>query len=108
MLTVYGIPNCDTVKKSLPYCKGIIVLSKHNLHALPNVPTIALKHPIMMNVKLFSMSHFLTCSPSVIQLGSQDRITTFIDDLKTTYPKKWLPGRKDVVSTVQIEYVDDF
>ena len=28
--------------------------------------------------------------------------------MKTTYPKKWLPGRKDVVSTVQIEYVDDF
>lgn len=100
--------NLDTVKKSLPYCKGIIVLSKHNLHVLPNVPTIALKHPITINSKSFSMSHFLTCAPSVIQLGSQDRITTFIDELKTTYPKKWMPGKKGLVSTVPIEYVEDY
>jgi hypothetical protein len=89
--------------ESLPYCKGIIVLSSHNLSILPNVRTIALKHPIMNISKCFSVEHFKKCNPSVIQLGAQDRIEDFVYNLKTTYPKVWMPG-KEVKSKIPVLY----
>jgi hypothetical protein len=105
----YSLNNLVTLKnliESLPYCKGIIVLSKHNLSILPNVRTIALKHPIMYPSKIFSMEHFKNCYPSVIQLGSQDRIEDFVYNLKTTYPKLCMPG-KEVKSKIPVLYTKD-
>jgi len=92
-----------TLTDSLPYCKGMIVLSNHNLKALPDIRKIAIKHPMFDHSRTFSMDEFLTCKHSVIQLGSQDRIVDFVSSLKIFYPKLWMPG-KQVNSDIPVLY----
>jgi hypothetical protein len=94
------ILNNQLVLQSLPYCKGIIVLSNNSLNHIKmnknykNMNIKSLKHPIEEISGKFSLENFLQKKEySVIQLGLQDRKTTTIYTLKTKYKKIWLPGR---------------
>ena len=94
----------ETVTSSLPFCRGLIVMSKHNLKILPSVRAVAIKHPLLECSRFFSMEHFLTCSPSVIQLGWQDRIMDFVENLNTSYPKLLMPGGREIEGAVPVLY----
>jgi hypothetical protein len=97
----------QTFRDSLPFCKGIIVLSLSQKKWLQThfiqrggyqVPIIALKHPIgSPDMRQFSMSGFINSENGrkVIALGTQYRKTATIYQMKVPYAKAWLPGTKD-------------
>ena len=98
------ISSQNNIISSLPYCKGIIVLSENshqflNKHPLyRSVPLKALKHPIEVIHNKFSMKEFQTQEKyGLLQLGLQDRKTTTIYTLKTNLRKIWLPGRNHIM-----------
>jgi hypothetical protein len=95
----------ENAKQSLPHCKGIIVMSKNSAKVVEKYTnTIVLNHPIPPLSSNFNLEKFKKATPYVIQLGCQDRITTFIYQLKTTYPKIWMPGHKrSIVNTIKTE-----
>jgi hypothetical protein len=104
-----SVLNNNLVLQSLPYCKGLIVLSETNLahiqknkHYSNGINIISLKHPIAEIAGKFSLENFLQKKEySVIQLGMQDRKTTTIYTLKTTCKKIWLPARNYALNTVK-------
>jgi hypothetical protein len=95
------ILNNKAVLQSLPYCKGLIVLSESNLKHIKSKPhysqginIISLKHPVEEIAGKFVLETFLQKKEySIIQLGMQDRKITTIYTLKTKFKKIWLPGR---------------
>jgi hypothetical protein len=105
-----SILNTNLVLHSLPYCKGLIVLSENNLAHIRKNPQysainiICLKHPIEEIATKFSLENFLQKKEySVIQLGTQDRKITTIYTLKTKYNKIWLPGRDNALAILNQE-----
>jgi hypothetical protein len=98
--TLKYISRNENVVKSLPYCRGLMVLSKKNYQYIKsdplykNIPLIALKHPIEIIPQKFSVESFLKQPMyGIVQLGLQDRKTTTIYKLNTKLQKYWLPGR---------------
>ena len=94
------ILNNQLVLQSLPYCKGIIVLSNNSLKHIKmnnnykNINVKLLHHPIEEIAGKFSLENFLQeKNYYVIQLGLQDRKITTIYKINTKYKKIWLPGR---------------
>ena len=97
----------QTFQDSLPFCKGIVVLSLNQKKWLQThwrqpggyqVPIIALKHPIgSPDMRQFSMSGFINNvdGRKIIALGTQYRKTATIYQMNVPYPKVWLPGTKD-------------
>ena len=86
----------EIIKPSLHLCKGIIVLSKNSAKVVEKyAKTMVMYHPISPLSSNFKLNKFTQAKHHyIVQLGCQDRITTFIYQLKTTYPKIWMPGRK--------------
>lgn len=104
------ILNNQLVLQSLPYCKGIIVLSNNSLNHIKmnnNYKKINVKllhHPIEEIAGKFSLENFLQKKEySVIQLGLQDRKITTIYKINTKYKKIWLPGRDTALSYLRNE-----
>ena len=92
---------------SLPYCKGLVVMSKYlkeyiqeRLAGSPfrDVNITFIKHPTAIKrIKKFNMAKFKK-NPTwkVIQLGQQLRYVTTIYNLKTDLEKLWMSGFKDL------------
>ena len=96
-------------KSSLPYCKGIVTLSKYVKEYIDdriNIPIYYIKHPTYLNCKKFSMSVFEQNNDyKVILLGQQLRKISTIYQIKTKYSKLWLPGckKKKAINLVKNE-----
>ena len=106
------IVNNMNVLRSLPFCKGIIVLSNNSYNHLiknphyKNINIISLKHPIENIENKFSIERFISNTKKmVVQLGSQDRITSTIYKLNTKYKKLWLPGRDTAINYLKRECI---
>ncbi len=92
---IYNIKNIldlDTFKKSIKYCKGIIVLSnylKKNLQKRIDIPIYSIKHPTPHHIKNFSIDLYKK-DKKVIHIGYWLRNYDSFHKLKTKDNKKIL------------------
>ena len=105
------ISNLDNVVDNLKTCMGIIVLSKNSYDYISHNPIYKdikihhLIHPIETIKDKFKMKKFMDNRDNwhIVQLGLQDRITSFIYTLKVKYSKIWLPGRQSWIDHLYTE-----
>ena len=84
---------------SMKHCRGIITLSEdlkqQVMDRLPWIQVDAIKHPIQLLQKKFSIDRFRRqLSYGVVQAGSQFRQVSTIYRLKTCLPKLWVGGTR--------------
>ena len=94
----------ENFKKSLPYCKALIVLSEYmeqylkiKLKNICDVNIVSIKHPVGDDIKKFDIRKFyMNKNKKVILLGQQMRKISSIYLLNTKREKWWMYGHPDV------------
>lgn len=98
--TLQGVLAATSFRKSLLWCKGLIVFSKRNSdylrRQLPEIHVVSVKHPfgITGRPNEFDISRFekRRSSWKVAMLGQQYRRLSTLILIKVKYSKVWLPG----------------
>lgn len=86
---------------SLPYCKGLVVMSNYLKQYIDlqnyDFPVTCIKHPVDLNVSnVYDVDSILNNERTeVIQIGQQMRYMSTLYRLNTVYNKTWLTGWKD-------------
>ena len=99
--------NKENFKKSLKYCKSIIVLSnylKNSLSHILNVNLKFIKHPILEIKSKFNINNFLKKKKYYfILLGFQSRKISDFFLINSKFKKLCLPGRKNMTKKYIID-----
>jgi hypothetical protein len=102
ILHIDSLFSCDNFKKSLPSCKGLIVLSKYQMEWIQHFVTyklpriMSLYHPVEILSQLFDFNRFIsnTDSFNIVLLGQQLRRVTYLLYIESPIINKkiWLSG----------------
>lgn len=94
-------------QESLPFCKGIIVLSNSLKEAIQNlisVPITVLTHPTEFPDTKFTMAKYISTSPTMLHIGNWNRDVFRFLDYNTTIKKVLLKSIRNDYANLDDQY----